>query len=210
MLTVMTVNKVGRPSKARERIAEILAATAVVAARDGLANTTMSNVAEAAGMHRTLVLHYFKNRDELVERFLTDAVAQYGATMLRAGDRKSLRQRIGAMFAPQAYGRREDLVIWAELVALAGRDSHVRERLHTMWTQQWLVELERQLRDEYPTASAAAASAAAYALACLFEAHWAFHLQGVTGPKRRRQATQAAQAILAGLGRACRQPGAPE
>jgi hypothetical protein len=79
-----------------------------------------------------------------------------------------------------------------------------------MWTQQWLVELERQLRDEYPTASAAAASAAAYALACLFEAHWAFHLQGVTGPKRRRQATQAAQAILAGLGRACRQPGAPE
>ncbi|WP_319455192.1 MULTISPECIES: TetR/AcrR family transcriptional regulator [unclassified Mycobacterium] len=196
----MTVNKIGRPSKAPERIAEILSATAVVAARDGLANTTMSNVAEAAGMQRTLVLHYFRTRDELIERFLTDAVAHYGAAMLQpVGSGKSLRQRIIAMFGPDAYGSRDDLVIWAELIAMAGRDPKVRERLRVMWTEQWLVEMERQLSSEYPASSPTTVSAAAYGLACLFEAHWAFHLQDVTGPRRRRQAVEAAHAILGSL-----------
>lgn len=193
------VNEPGRRGKASERIAEILAATARVVARDGLADTTMSKVAEEAGLQRTLVLHYFKSRDELMDRFVSVAVAEYGAGLLNTGTATPLQHRIDAMFAPDAYASRDDLVIWIELVALAGRDEVVRKRLRDLWTKQWLPALEHQLGVDYPIASADARSAVAYALACLFEAHWAFDLQGVGGPDRRNQATQAAHALLASL-----------
>ncbi|WP_157104680.1 hypothetical protein [Nocardia ignorata] len=39
----------------------------------------------------------------------------------------------------------------------------------------------------------------AYALACLFEAHWAFHLQGVNEPDRTEQAKQSAHTLLSAL-----------
>ncbi|CAA0082505.1 HTH-type transcriptional regulator BetI [Mycolicibacterium vanbaalenii] len=195
----MTVNKVGRPSKARERIAEILRATATVVARDGLANTTLSQVAAAAGMQRTLVLHYFGSRDSLIQAFVDEAVAAYGTAMLRVDNDEKLLRRIHTMFAPGAYHSREDLVVWSELVALGARDPHVRQRLHALWARRWLPELEQQLADQYPSASPDEISSAAYGLACLFEAHWAFHLQGITGPDRQRQAQHSAQAILDSL-----------
>lgn len=199
MLTVVTVNKVGRPSKARERIAEILRVTATVVARDGLANTTLSRVAGAAGMQRTLVLHYFGSRDALIQAFVNQAVAAYGTAMLRVHTGEPLRQRVAAMFTPGAYHSREDLVVWSELVALGARDPTVRQRLRTLWTQHWLPDLEHQLAAQYPAASQDAIGAAAYALACLFEAHWAFHVQDITGPDRQHQAQQAAQTILDSL-----------
>lgn len=203
MLTVMTVNKVGRPSKAPERIAEILQATATVVARDGLASTTLSMVAAQARMQRTLVLHYFGTRDRLLRAFVDEAVAAYGTGMLRAQTDLPVARRIESMFAPGAYHSRDDLVVWSELVALAARDHQVRDRLRELWAGQWLPDLEQQLADEYPSAEGDAIGAAAYGLACLFEAHWAFHLQDVTGPDRQRQGRQAARAILASLSGAC-------
>ncbi|MFI6369219.1 TetR/AcrR family transcriptional regulator [Nocardia sp. NPDC050630] len=199
----MTVNKVGRPSKARERIAHILRAMAGVVARDGLANATLSQVASAAGMQRTLVLHYFGSRDGLMQAFVNGAVGAYGASMLRADTEEPVDRRIDAMFEPGAYRSREELVIWIELVALGARDATVRERLCALWTEQWLPELERQLNTEYPSANADDVARAAYALACLFEAHWAFHLQGITGADRQRQVQHAARTIVATLSGAC-------
>ncbi|MFN3007656.1 TetR/AcrR family transcriptional regulator [Mycolicibacterium wolinskyi] len=195
----MTVNKVGRPSKAPERIAEILRATAVVVAREGLASTTLSMVAAEAGLQRTLVLHYFGTRDGLLRAFVDEAVAAYGTGMLRADSDLPVSRRIEAMFAPGAYRSRDDLVVWNELVALAARDHQVRDRLRELWTGRWLPDLEQQLADEYPTAHREAIGAAAYGLACLFEAHWAFHLQDVTGPDREAHGRRVARAILAGL-----------
>lgn len=196
----MTVNKGGRPSKAHERIAEIVQATAGVVARDGLAGATLSKVAAAAGLQRTLVLHYFGSRDALIGAFIDHAVAAYGTAMLRGGAKYSLQHRIEAMFAPGAYRRHEDLVIWSELVALSARDKAVRTRMHDLWADRWLPELEAKLAGEYPSANGDAVAAAAYALACLFEAHWAFSVQGITDKRRQRQATLAARVILDRLG----------
>ncbi len=195
----MMVNKVGRPSKIRERTAEILAAMAGVVAKEGLASATLSRVAQAAGMQRTLVLHYFGSRDGLLQAFVTEAVADYGSAMLRTSTAGPVAARVDAMFEPGAYHTREDLVVWIELVALAARERAAREQLHELWTQRWLPELEQQLRQEYSDASADRIATAAYALACLFEAHWAFELQDVAGPERRSQAKRAANAILATL-----------
>ncbi|MEV0688062.1 TetR/AcrR family transcriptional regulator [Nocardia sp. NPDC050378] len=195
----MTVNKVGRPSKASERIAQILRAARSVVAADGLANTTLSRVATVAGVQRTLVLHYFGSRDGLMQAFVTDAVAEYGDNLLRLGADAPVEERVARMFEPGAYADRDDLVVWCELVALAAREPVVRERLTDLWTNRWLPGLEQQLSAAYPAASPDRVAITAYALACLFEAHWAFHLQGVDEPDRTEQAKQSAHTLLSAL-----------
>ncbi|MGW6622715.1 TetR/AcrR family transcriptional regulator [Nocardia sp. NPDC055002] len=195
----MTVNKVGRPSKAKERIGQILRAAHSVVATDGFADTTLSRVAAAAGVQRTLVLHYFGSRDGLMRAFVTEAVAAYGDAQLRLGAEGPIEDRVARMFAPGAYGNRDDLVVWSELVNLAARDEVVRNSLRELWTERWLPELERQLAAAYPAAPADRVATSAYGLACLFEAHWAFHLQGVVDSLRTEQATRAADALLATL-----------
>ncbi|MFD4439655.1 TetR/AcrR family transcriptional regulator [Nocardia sp. NPDC058519] len=195
----MTVNKVGRPSKAKERIAQILRAARSVVAAEGFANTTLSRVAAAAGVQRTLVLHYFGSRDGLMQAFITDAVAEYGDALVRLGADEPIEHRVTRMFEPGAYANRDDLVVWSELVALAAREPVVRQRLTELWTDRWLPGLEQQLGTAYPAATAERVAATAYALACLFEAHWAFHLQGVDSPGRADQAKQAAHTLLAAL-----------
>ncbi len=61
------------------------------------------------------------------------------------------------------------------------------------------IGLEQRLSAAYPAASPARVAVTAYALACLFEAHWAFHLQGVNEPDRTEQAKQSAHTLLSAL-----------
>lgn len=168
-------------------------------AAEGFSATTLSRVATAAGVQRTLVLHYFGNRDGLMRAFITDAVAAYGDAMLRLGADEPIERRVASMFEPGAYESRDDLVVWCELVALAARESVVRERLRELWSERWLPGLEQQLAVAFPAASPDQVATTAYALACLFEAHWAFHLQGVDSPERTDQAQRAARTLLAAL-----------
>lgn len=196
----MTVNHGARSNKSSQRIAEILHATVGVVARDGLAGATFSKIAEAAGMQRTLVLHYFPSRDALMEAFIDNAIAAMGTEILRRRAGESLQQRISAMFAPGAYRTREDLVVWTELVALSARDHAVRQRLHDLWAKNWLPDLEGQLAEQYPSASGDTITATAYALVCLFEAHWAFSMQDIVDDRRQHQAERAALLLLDRLG----------
>jgi TetR/AcrR family transcriptional repressor of bet genes len=124
------------------------------------------------------------------------AVGAIGTDILHRHADESLRQRVAAMFAPGALRTTDDLSLWNELVALSTRDPAVRQRLHDLWTHRWLPDLEAQLADEYPGASPDAAAATAYALACLFEAHWAFSVPGVVDTRRQRQAQRAALLLL--------------
>ncbi|WP_246351366.1 TetR/AcrR family transcriptional regulator [Nocardia barduliensis] len=172
---------------------------ASVVARDGLAKTTIANVAAAAGLQRTLVLHYFGDRRGLMEAFINEAVAVYGERMLLVDGTEPIETRLDRLFEPGAYQRRDDLVIWTDLVAQSARDEVVRQRLHDLWTHRWFPEIERQLATARPHAQPAQVTQVAYALACLVEAHWAFHLQGLDDTLRRQQAQQAARTLLATL-----------
>lgn len=198
-LTIVTVNQVGRPSKAKERIPEILEATFAVVVREGLAGVTFSKVAEVAGLQRTLVLHYFGSRDELIGAFIDHVVGAMGSAIVHRHDDLPLPQRVAAAYAPGAYGTRDDMVVWAELVALSARDPAVRERLRDLWTGRWLPDLEAVLADRYRAVPAEDVSATAYALACLFEAHWALDIQGVVDERRQQHVERAAEVILDSL-----------
>lgn len=170
-----------------------------VVAREGLANTTIAKVAEAAGLQRTLVLHYFRDRDGLMSAFIGEAVAAYGERMLPGPAKGTIDERVARLFEPGAYRRTADLIIWTELVALAARDGDVRRQLRDLWTHLWLPGIEELLAAEHPAAPPERVAATAYALSALVEAHWAFHLQGVSGATRRRQLQDAARALLSTL-----------
>lgn len=195
----MIVNKIGRPSKTAERTTQILSAARAVVSREGIEATTLSAVAEEAGLQRTLVLHYFRTREALIEAFVTRTIDDYGRQMLTRGASSPISERINRLFDAGAYRSRADLVVWTELAALAARDAEVRKQLQHLWTDSWLPELERQLAEEFTGARREQIEAAAYALAGLFEAHWWFHVQGVTGRKRQTQARYAAALILSDL-----------
>lgn len=195
----MTANSVGRPSKAREREAEILSAMARVVVQDGIAGATFAKVAAEAGMQRTLVLHYFGSRSDLVNKFIDVTVSEIGAEILRRGVSGDLDDSVAELLSPEGYRSNEDLVVWAEIIALAARDADVRGRVRDLWEQQWFPGLETRLAAEFPTVSAEEIEAAAFALACQFEGHWKFQIQGVVDDRRLRQSTAAARRVIAHL-----------
>jgi AcrR family transcriptional regulator len=187
---------VGRPSKAAERKTAILLATASVVARDGLAETTVGKVADEAHIQRTLVLHYFRDRQSLIEAFVNQVVAFYGDLQIVGGAVEPIERQIDRAFDDGFYARDEDLVVWSELVALAARDASIRERLCSLWEDRWLPMIREELRKAFPTASSSSVRQGAYGLACLVEAHWSFRLQGLDNPERRRQAKANARLLL--------------
>jgi AcrR family transcriptional regulator len=191
----MTVNKIGRPSKALERKAEILHAAASVVAKEGLAATTVGKVAEAAGLQRTLLLHYFKDRQSLIDAFVEQVAGLYGELQILGERSQPIERRVARAFEPGFYASPDDLAVWVELVAHAARDPELKARLRELWNARWLPTLERELAQARPRATPAQIAAVAYALACLVEAHWTFHLVGVATPARQRHV----QAMAMGL-----------
>jgi hypothetical protein len=134
--------------------------------------------------------------------FITGAVAEYGDQMIGADqpvNEGSVSERLLGLFEPNAYRSADDLAIWVELVARASRDSAVRARLRELWTTRWLPQIEHQLAVEHPGADSATVAGTAYALSCLVEAHWYFHVQGVVDDNRRQHAQHAARALLSVL-----------
>lgn len=194
----MTVNKIGRPSKADARKGEIMLAMHAVAAREGLANATVSAVAEEAGMQRTLVFHYFRDRDSLVDAFIGVVVAAYGDQQLLAGEGDIL-ERVGAAFGPSFYGSAADLAIWQELIALAYREPRVGVLLRALWRERWLPQLQGEIQSARPSASTSEVARVAYALAALVEGHWAIVAQGVSEDAHRHAAREAAITLVESL-----------
>lgn len=196
---IMMENKIGRPSKAHERSYEILQAAVSVVAKEGLEGITFAKVAEAAGMQRTLVLHYFSTRAELMNAFIEHYIAKMGTEILHRFSGKPLSEQIVMLFTPEVYRSHDDLIVWFELVAQSARNPFIQKMLHNLWTQHWLPDFENQLAQEFPNATLEAISSAAYVLVCLFEAYWGFSIQGVTDQQRQKQMEQTVLLILDGL-----------
>ena len=191
---------VGRPSRVDERSEQILSAMADVVARDGLTGTTLANVAAESGLQRTLVLHYFGNRDNLVRAFVTRTVAEYGSAMV-AIEHASPSQIVDAVFTPGIYRDERDLAIWLDLVAHAAKDESIRADLQTLWRDVWLPAIDGRLTAFYPSASAEEIAAATYTLTVLFEGHWSLVAQDVPDTAATAAAKALAHRVVDGLGR---------
>ncbi len=132
-----------RPQKDRHQ--EILDAAARVITERGLAETRISDVAEAAGVSPGLILYYFESKDRLLSEALTYANDQFYLRMSREIRRipsaKEQLQRLVDLSVPgylPEYGRLDEWALWIEVWVRALRDPQMakdREALDQRWRQ---------------------------------------------------------------------------
>jgi len=95
----------GRKSLAKERRAQILDAFYRCITRDGLQRASIRKIAKEAGVQPSILHHYFKDRDEMVEELVKNTVrdisARYLSEISRYKDAKTrFAKGIGFLFGP--------------------------------------------------------------------------------------------------------------
>ncbi|HEX9121772.1 MAG TPA: TetR/AcrR family transcriptional regulator [Actinomycetota bacterium] len=134
-----------RPRGTKDRHHEILDAAARVITERGLADTRISDVAEAAGVSPGLILYYFESKDRLLSEALTYANDQFYLRMSReirriSSAREQLR-RLVDLSVPgylAEYGKLDEWALWIEVWVRALRDPQMakdRELLDQRWRQ---------------------------------------------------------------------------
>lgn len=134
-----------RPKATKDRHQEILDAAARVITERGLADTRISDVAEAAGVSPGLILYYFDSKDRLLSEALTFANDQFFLRMSREirripSAKDQLRHLIDLSvpgYQPE-YGKLDEWALWIEVWVRALRDSQMakdREVLDQRWRQ---------------------------------------------------------------------------
>ena len=192
---------VGRPSLAVKRREEILEAFVECIRRYGLDGATVDKVAAELGVSRALVFHYFGDRHRLVDAVLGFILDRETRRLTDALEGVPVEKRARAIlefaFEGPQFSELRDVVVQAEIIALAGRDENVRSHLADMW-ERYLEVVTTVLECAFPEAGAHACRATGYALACLAEQHWWMVFMG-PGRKRREWARQAGEELLASL-----------
>jgi AcrR family transcriptional regulator len=139
--------------RARDRHQEILGAAARVITDRGLAETRISDIAEAAGVSPGLILYYFESKDRLLSEALTYANDQFYLRMSREirripSARNQLRHLLDLSvpgYLPE-YGRLDEWALWIEVWVRALRDGEMardREVLDQRWRTQ-IADIIRQ------------------------------------------------------------------
>ena len=191
----------GRPSIALARRAEIIEAYVECIRAHGMAGATVDKVAQALGLSRTLVFHYFGDMRTLsravVEHIVSTAIRNM--TESRKGLSIPARRQALIEFAVNGpnFGELRDLIVQAEVNALAGHDEAVAAMLSEMW-DVWIAAVVDELAMCFPRADRRQCEWVGYALTCLGEQHWWLTFIG-PGARRREDVRRAAENLMATL-----------
>lgn len=84
----------GRKSKADERKKEILHCYWQIVEREGFENTSIARIADEMGIHPSLIIHYFRTKDDLVSELLVTFIDEYFGSLLEKyyGEKDVYRQ----------------------------------------------------------------------------------------------------------------------
>jgi AcrR family transcriptional regulator len=195
------VRRRGRPSVALARRVEILEAYVECIRGHGMAGATVDKVAQALGVSRTLVFHYFGDMRTLsralVEHIVSTAIRNMAEG--RKGLSTAARRQALVDFAVNGpdFGELRDLIVQAEVNALAGHDEEVAAMLSEMW-EVWIAAVVDELSACFPLADRRQCEWVGYALTCLGEQHWWLTFIG-PGARRRAEARRAAESLIATL-----------
>ena len=134
-----------RPKATKDRHQEILDAAARVITERGLAETRISDVADAAGVSPGLILYYFDSKDRLLAEALTYANDDFFVRMSREIRRlptaKEQVRRVIDLSVPRylpEYSKLDEWALWVEVWVRALRDPQMakdREILDQRWRQ---------------------------------------------------------------------------
>lgn len=104
-------------------------------ARQGLAATTLADVAAEAALPRSLVRYFMGNRDDMVDRLIERLMVRSEASLSRVRDEKGAADLDGLidLYAGEVFGNELTNTVMGELWYVAKYDQHVRERLHGVY-----------------------------------------------------------------------------
>ncbi|GAB4188611.1 MAG: hypothetical protein OHK0022_00570 [Roseiflexaceae bacterium] len=169
----------GRKSRAEVRRAEILAAFERCIVRSGF-DVPLEQIADEAGVQRSLIRHYLGNRDELVDQLIAQIAQQYPQRAIDFFIRGleggvdglldglfplSVASDCDAGFVPNW-----DAAINALLGTAQGRYPQAKQRLAQMM-EQIIEQAAALLHQHFPQATPADCYEATYGLLCLVQSH---------------------------------------
>lgn len=179
-----------------DREPQIMKALEACVIRQGLAKTSLKDVAEEAGLPRPLVRHFVGNRDEMVIKLFDGMISRGEDQMERlqgSDEALSLEKCLDLLFEGVFANETSNALI-GELWYLADRDKAIRSRLAALYQRvnDFVVDT---LRANGLGANARDRRDAAFALVSLSYGDAAFRDIGLRGPSRRAIRGQA-RAIL--------------
>lgn len=167
--------RAGRPSVALARRREIIEAYTECIRRHGIAGATVDKVAQAMGVSRTLIFHYFGDMPSLTRAAAEDILSTSVRHLTEGRRTQSPAARREALLdyavAGPHFAELRDVVVLAELTSLAGRDPTIAAMLSEIW-RTWIQAVVDELAACFPAADPARRASVGYALACLGEQHW--------------------------------------
>jgi AcrR family transcriptional regulator len=179
---------------------QILEAVEKSITKNGLAGTTLSRIAESAGVQQSLIAHYFGNKEAVisaaVERTLGNFRAGFEETLRGVPPARQLATLMDVLFGGAMTDRRFGLMVDV-LIADSYFSTTTRAAVRALYE-----DFQRMLRQavdaSYPRAPAADRAAVAYGLLCLADANNTFLCIGF-GPPRPDLARSLADSLIATL-----------
>lgn len=179
-----------------QRKEEILTAFEACVIRDGLAKTTLKNVADEAGLPRSLVRYFVGNRDQmvtlLIDRMLERGEASFAA--LRSSGSSMTAKKLVDFLFDRAMGDETSNDVVGELWYLAQRDDDIRQRLAALY-QMLADRLVEQMAALGITQSVKARTSVAYTIMSLAYGDSSFDFLNFKSVNRKA-ARAAAQALV--------------
>ena len=188
----------GRKNLAKERREELLDAFERCILNYGLEGASLDQVAEEAGMKRSIIRHYIGNRDELIdaliERITTQIMQQHDSTGLYIEPLALIQAVLDEMFAEEREFNTRDKIIFDILMAAKTRYPRAKQMLVEMF-ENLVMGFASDLQRAYPSASPEACNQVAYAILCMSEMHDSLMWLGVA-PRYNARARAAAETLL--------------
>ena len=199
-----TVTTPRKRETAERRQEQILEAFFRCVARKGIKDSTIAHVAEESGLQRTLIYHYFKDREILIDRFIDYIMERTELRLFRAisrsrssGPDRFMRLIDYFLGNGGTHAWEEDFVVFSEVFFLGLRDSRVGERVTAVWST-WLRFVDHELASAYPGVPQSRRSAVSYGLILIFDQHAYMRILGLD-EARGDHARNAALALLSSL-----------
>lgn len=186
----------GRKNLSEERTAEILDAFARCLIRYGL-DTSLDQVAQEAGMTRSIIRHYIGNREEvvnvLVERITADFLAELRAEAARIPQGQMIAATLDFLFGDEAGYDETDKLIFDVMMTAQDRYPQAKQAIIAMF-EELITMFADDLRGAYPQTDEAGCRAVAYSVLALAMSNES--LMGLGMDRRYRAAARASAEAL--------------
>ena len=171
-----------------QRREQILSAFETCVVRQGLANTSLADVAAEADLPRPLVRYFVGNRDDMVELLITRMVGRAEAELTGRGSHgggRTVSDVVDFLF-DRVFADSTSNSVVDELWYLAARDDEIRAQLKTVYGKLFRALVKWLREDENVNAHKKDVEAVAFTLLSLVYGDVSFRELGLSGTSRAR------------------------